>query len=122
MININLFSKINQIVEPSKEIIFDALESNCDIENKLGYIKFLNAGIYIINFSAFIHPECKIILYKNDNIEIESLSSNIHHVIKLLINDIICIKNDNHESINLNNINLNIISISLYSIKEDYDD
>ena len=124
MININLFSKINQIVEPSKEIIFDALESNNngDIENKLGYIKFLNAGIYIINFSAFIQPECKIILYKNDNIEIESLSSNIHHVIKLLINDVICIKNDNIESINCNNINLNIISISLYSIKEDYDD
>lgn len=41
---------------------------------------------------------------------------------KLLINDEICIKNNNIESINCNNINLNIISISLYSIKEDYDD
>jgi hypothetical protein len=105
MLNINLFSKINQIVKPNKLIIF---------ENNLEYIKILNTGIYIINLSALITPVGELILYKNNNIEIDSLTSNYHNVIKLFKDDELYIKNNNSNSINCNNINFNIISISLY--------
>jgi hypothetical protein len=106
MLNISLFSKINQIVKPNKPILF-----NSDKINVFKYIKILNTGIYIINLSAQITKNSEIVLYKNNKIEIESLSSNIHHVIKLFKNDKISVLNNNKFSINCNNINLNIIKI-----------
>ncbi len=123
----NFVSSLEQIIEPSKSIIFENSNNlhRIDFENATDYITILQSGIYIINLCAQFTGACQIVLFINDSPDLSTLTISIsgiisfHQILKLEEHDKISIRNySSTTSITTipysqsKNINLNIIQIS----------
>jgi hypothetical protein len=72
-------------------------------------IKINKDGVYIIHI---IKPHTKLYLYINDKLDDESYSyESLYYYIKLYNNDIIKVKDDNNEDINLLDYEFNIYKL-----------
>jgi hypothetical protein len=128
----NFISSSEQIIEPTKPIIFKNSNNilNIDFQNGSDNIKILNFGIYIINFYGQFTSSCQVALFINESPELSTLTfSNsgiisIYQILKLKKDDKISIRNyissssittikySNGIIPESKNINLNIIQIA----------
>jgi hypothetical protein len=124
------YSLIQQMIEPSNEIILEKQSNvqNINFINGSSNINIIKTGIYIINITCYFDQPGQLVVIINNNPELSTLSNTniiqnpyiayethlitIHKILYLKLGDIISIRNYNTSQSIVTNICLKLWKIS----------